>query len=315
MLGATKRAVKSALRIPADALLASASNFPSVMNGAIYGSPEFAKILGYFLENHPNISSKFISVNTTGEAFTLAGVAEECAVDPDLGLPIPPRNFWQGYAADVDEYLASGKENVETMMKILEGSGYTAKGGDRLLDLGCAGGRMVRWLKPMTAQCEVWGADIDARNIEWCRSYLSPPFFFTTVTTLPHLPFEDNSFNLIYCGSVFTHIPDLVDSWLLELRRILRPGGRLYLTVHDENTVKHLTSDDSSTELARLIQPHFTKDVFDGKYRWFKLNRGPQGTLIFYKTDYLREQWGNYFASLSLHPNAYGYQTAVVLEK
>jgi ubiquinone/menaquinone biosynthesis C-methylase UbiE len=60
----------------------------------------------------------------------------------------------------------------------------------------------------------------------------------------PELRYNDNSatpalrgqyFDLIYCGSVFTHIDDLADAWLLELRRITRPGGRIYVTVHDKH--------------------------------------------------------------------------------
>ena len=48
---------------------------------------------------------------------------------------------------------------------------------------------------------------------------------FATVTTAPHLPFADGYFDFAYCSSVFTHISDLADAWLLELRRIVRSGG------------------------------------------------------------------------------------------
>jgi len=45
------------------------------------------------------------------------------------------------------------------------------------------------------------------------------------------LPFEDSSFDLVYCGSVFTHVSDLADAWFLELRRILRKGGYAYINL------------------------------------------------------------------------------------
>jgi len=123
------------------------------------------------------------------------------------------------------------------MKQILDSSGFSIRDGSRVLDLGCASGRMIRWLVDFAEQCEIWGVDISAEHIIWCQEYLSPPFNFATVTTSPHLPFEDGYFDLIYCGSVFTHISDLADAWLLELKRIMRRDGRLYITVHDKHTV------------------------------------------------------------------------------
>jgi SAM-dependent methyltransferase len=41
------------------------------------------------------------------------------------------------------------------------------------------------------------------------------------------LPREDGSFDLIYAFSVFTHISDAWSAWLLELHRLLAPGGLL----------------------------------------------------------------------------------------
>ena len=95
---------------------------------------------------------------------------------------------------------------------------------------------MIRWLAPQAEETEIWGVDINARHIVWCQENLTPPFNFATVTIEPHLPFKDEYFDLIYCGSVFTHIDDLAYAWLLELKRIMRPGGMAYITVHDKHT-------------------------------------------------------------------------------
>ena len=59
----------------------------------------------------------------------------------------------------------------------------------------------------------------------------------------PHLPFEDRSFGLVYCGSLFTHIDDLAEAWLAELHRVLRPGGRLYFSIHDQHSVRILEGE------------------------------------------------------------------------
>ncbi len=122
------------------------------------------------------------------------------------------------------------------------GIGVLLAPGDRVLDFGCAAGRMLRYFGGVADRNEVWGVDIRAEHIAWCQEHLSPPFRFATTTTHPHLPFEDNSFRFIYACSVFTHIGDLEDTWLLELRRVLRPGGRLFATVHDNHTIELLSS-------------------------------------------------------------------------
>ena len=44
---------------------------------------------------------------------------------------------------------------------------------------------------------------------------MEAPFHFAVTIIVPQLPFEDNHFDLIYAGSVLTHIDDPVKSWLL----------------------------------------------------------------------------------------------------
>ena len=52
----------------------------------------------------------------------------------------------------------------------------------------------------------------------------------------PPLPLPDAHFDVVTAFSVFTHIDELDSPWLLELRRILKPGGLLDATIHDETT-------------------------------------------------------------------------------
>jgi len=160
----------------------------------------------------------------------------------------------------------------------------------------------------------------------WCQEYISPPFNFATVTTAPHLPFKDEYFDLIYCGSVFSHIADLADAWLLELTRIVKPGGRLYITVQNKHTVdlsiNHPEGWGGSPWMRDALLSHdrelnFTKQDFN----MFTMFRGTAslglaaGGLVFYDIAYLRRHWGRYMNVLSVTPEAYGYQTAVVLGK
>ena len=156
---------------------------------------------------------------------------------PGSPLPVPPRDLWAHYCTSVESYLESGREDCQTMRRLLADSGAPIEGASRILELGCAGGRMLRWLTDLAPEIQLWGTDIWSTAILWCQDHLSPPCYFATNTMTPHLPYEDRSFGLIYCGSLFTHIDDLAESWFLELHRILRPGGRLYFSINDQHAV------------------------------------------------------------------------------
>ena len=42
---------------------------------------------------------------------------------------------------------------------------------------------------------------------------------------------------------------------------------------------------------------------------------GAQSSQVFYEIDYLHQHWGRMLDVLSINPEAYGYQTAIVLAK
>jgi ubiquinone/menaquinone biosynthesis C-methylase UbiE len=241
--------------------------------------------------------------------------------DPGRSLPVPPMDLWEGYGETADEYLDTGRKDAEMIRRLTEAAGFSLSPAVRLLDFGCAAGRILRWFKDICSACELWGADIRADSMLWCQENLSPPFHFVTTTTFPHLPFEDRYFDLIYTGSVFTHIPDHADTWLLELRRVLRPGGFLLNTIHDEHTIDILRDPDRcrrhGAEYLRDMLASAEKDVtLDlSKYGMLVTSREPRVAQVFHHIDYIRKHWGQFFNIVSVTQEAYGYQTAVLLKK
>ncbi len=97
-------------------------------------------------------------------------------------LPVPPKELWQGYG---EEYLSTGRRDMSTMLEVLEKAGASPEAFDRVLDLGCAAARMLRFYPYSSGKSELWGADVDARHISWCQQNLGPPFRFLTNTTSP----------------------------------------------------------------------------------------------------------------------------------
>jgi len=189
--------------------------------------------------------------------------ASQSGIGPSSALPLPPREFWAHYCTSEESFLRSGREDCETMRRLLVEAGAPIESAGRILDLGCAGGRMIRWLADLAPETQLWGTDIWSSAILWCQDHLSPPCNFATTTMVPHLPFEDRSFGLVYCGSLFTHIDDLVETWFLELHRILRPGGRLYFSVNDRHAVNIFEGSGEPGSYAWFYERTGGKDSWD----------------------------------------------------
>ena len=233
------------------------------------------------------------------------------------GLPIPPEQLWAYYGPDAQTYISLGKQQVAEMVRIVEGSGVTLTSTKRILEFGCAAGRMLRHLPEFAPKSELWGVDISAQHIQWCVRNLTPAMptmQFATTTLIPHLPFEDRYFDLVFSGSVFTHIEDIQQTWLLELGRILRPSGRLYITVHDEHTVMQFDTSFRNHSFADFIREHPVYASNKNDFNMIVIGRGPESQ-VFLNSRYLKAILPPFLRWVSHTPGAYGYQSAVLLEK
>jgi len=99
-----------------------------------------------------------------------------------------------------------------------------------ILDWGCGAGRLLSQFAVVEGP-EIWGADIDHDNLKHCQQHV--PFAHCVVFSLvPPTPVADATFDLIIGISVCTHLSEAHQSqWLAELRRLLRPGGLVLLSV------------------------------------------------------------------------------------
>jgi SAM-dependent methyltransferase len=230
---------------------------------------------------------------------------------------VPPMHKWisDKYGRTVEEYLASGKRDLHDMEAILSRHGVSLAGMGNILEFGCGDGRMIRWLEDLAHDREIWGSDIHAERIIWCKQHLSPPFRFVATTIVPHLPFEDRYFGFIFAGSVFTHIDDLADAWLMELRRVLRPGGKLFITVHLKNDISLLNGMYQGSPLTKFLrsQPVFMESM-NADFDVLTIGRS-SNSFVFYDLEYLRKMIEPNFRILSLTERVRLYQNALLLER
>jgi ubiquinone/menaquinone biosynthesis C-methylase UbiE len=149
-------------------------------------------------------------------------------------LPLPPSVERHGH--DDSKYLEWGRYDHDILFGHIRRE-LPSIDKVAVMDFGCSSGRVLRHFLPEMREhgWKLIGVDVSARRIEWMRRNFPPDFQVYTGSILPILPFESNSVDVIYGLSVFTHMKFLWDMWLLELRRVLKPGGLLIQTVHTEN--------------------------------------------------------------------------------
>jgi ubiquinone/menaquinone biosynthesis C-methylase UbiE len=217
-----------------------------------------------------------------------------------------------GYADSAEEFVRCGQRTAEMLRATMRERGLVLQKGSAVLDWGCATGRVLQHFHREATDCEFWGADIGGGPIAWAKEHFSPPFHFVTCTVYPHLPFEDRKFCFIYGCSVFTHIRHLTDCWLMELNRVLRPGGMAVFTILDEHSVQWFREHNIDQQIMPLDFDLNSLTAHDEVF--FSGDNWPT-TFSFYKSDWIRKSWGRYFDVLDIKPEAEDYQTVVVLGK
>jgi len=117
--------------------------------------------------------------------------------------------------------------------------------GEKVLDLGCANGRLFDVLRDK--KVDYFGVDISEKLIEIAKkNYLHPPQVFAKqkfgrarakfqIADALNLPFPENFFDKVYSISVLHNIPsrECQLQYLKEAKKVLKPGGLLILRVWD----------------------------------------------------------------------------------
>jgi SAM-dependent methyltransferase len=107
-----------------------------------------------------------------------------------------------------------------------------------ILDFGCGWGRTIRFFLKDLQPEKLLGIDHDEKVIracrntnKWCRFKLVEPDAPT--------PLRQESFDLIYLYSVFSHLPEEMHwAWLKEFHRLLAPGGLLIATTRARDFIQ-----------------------------------------------------------------------------
>lgn len=120
--------------------------------------------------------------------------------------------------------------------------------GDRLLDVACGTGIVTRQAAMMLGgKGRVAGLDIDPSMLQVAVSLTQPtsPLIEWRQGSAEALPYEDSSFDLVFCQHGLQFIEDKRAA-AGEMRRVLAPDGRVAINVHqslDRNSVYQFFND------------------------------------------------------------------------
>ncbi len=97
-----------------------------------------------------------------------------------------------------------------------------APGARRVLDIGCGVGAAGRYLQEGLGAAELYGVEISERRLAAAR--LRGVAASLADVNVEPLPFDDGSFDAVFCGDIIEHLTD-TDHLLDEIGRVLAPGG------------------------------------------------------------------------------------------
>ncbi|MFI5252974.1 MAG: class I SAM-dependent methyltransferase [Bacteroidota bacterium] len=186
-----------------------------------------------------NWSRYFFNINVRKEnrQFTKNG-------SPD-GHPLPPPALIHlvcgsySYSA----FYENGKNGADCIRNILIKNNLRIEQFSSVYDFGCGCGRVMRHWHTLK-NSKLYGSDYNPALIKWCRDFL--PFAEFSVNPLAERTiYKDCQFEFIYSISVFTHLVEPMQHfWIGEMKRLLKPGGYLYVTTLGTTHLYRLTIEE-----------------------------------------------------------------------
>jgi 2-polyprenyl-6-hydroxyphenyl methylase/3-demethylubiquinone-9 3-methyltransferase len=138
---------------------------------------------------------------------------------------------------------------------LLERLGWDTS-GKRALDVGCGGGLLAEEFARLG--CDVVGIDPSANSVATARAHAA-----TAGLNIDYrlgvgeaLPFENASFEIVYCCDVLEHV-NSVDAVVGEIARVLQPGGVFMYDTINRTLASKLAVIKVPQDWLKLVPPAF----------------------------------------------------------
>ena len=174
---------------------------------------------------------------------------------------MPPSCFlYETFSLDYNAYYNKSIDTTKWLVDYFKK--YKTLENLKILDWGCGPGRIIRHLPEYTDKtCQFFGTDYNRKYVKWCHENI-PNVSFSVNQLTPPLSFNDNTFDIIYGISIFTHLSkEMHVAWFNELIRVLKPNGMLFITLHGNAFMEKLSlSDQMLFKNGNLVVKSNTKE-------------------------------------------------------
>ncbi|MCB1376922.1 MAG: class I SAM-dependent methyltransferase [Alphaproteobacteria bacterium] len=193
-------------------------------------------------------------------------------------------------------------QGISSAAKTIEVFGRKPDGP--MLDWGCGSGRTFNWLRMLPGWNKHYnGCDVDSDAIAWLLSQGVKKA--KVCDAQPPLPFDQDTFSGLFCYSVLTHIhADQHEAWYAEIARVLRPGGRAFLTIQGDTVIASRRDWDQGM-LDHYNHHGWAHITIEGHYK--------DAALV--SMAWARERLAPYFSDIVAIPKGYNNMDAFIATK
>lgn len=219
--------------------------------------------------------------------------------------PLPPAELaayilgYEDTTGVLEAYIEQGERIAEAIERLL-GPGWSWQ-GKRVLDFGCGAARVLRQFLGHAGEADLHGVELDESCVDWIEANLSPPLRVIHGTELPPLPYPEAYFDLIWSTSVFSHLADSWSAWLLDLRRLLKPGGVAVVSVMGAASSQAIAYEEWDPNRIGMTVLGYGRPWRAG------------GPMVLHSEWWIRAHWGRAFTVEAFEERGIEGQDAVVL--
>jgi SAM-dependent methyltransferase len=154
-------------------------------------------------------------------------------------------------------YFAVGQSALDCIRHALLDAGKTEV--RRVLDLPCGHGRVMRAIRAAWPQAEITGCDLLRDGVDYCVQAFGAKGVYSQ--PCPDLSIFDSRFDLIFCGSLLTHLPPVRWAEFISLfRNLLEPHGVIVVSVQGSFVAHRMRTDYqyglSTEQISRIIEDY-----------------------------------------------------------
>jgi len=201
--------------------------------------------------------------------------------------PLPPPRLRRrvGRTSSRHEFIFVGRTAARDLQAAFEAVRDPGAEYGRWLDFGCGSGRVGRFVVELPFVRSICGTDVDEQAIRWNRRHLRAGSFIH-VPEGSALPLPDESFDVVFAVSVFSHLAEESQRrWLREVHRVLRGGGLFLASTHSEK-LRYSRPDLTLEQHRELNAAGFLFAPGNGNFR---------SDSTFHTRPYLEQEWGKLF--------------------